>query len=394
VHSANVLCTPNGSEGARRRAQTCVNDPKIWIDLDNSPHVPFFLPIIEELEKHCYPIVVTARDCYQVRELADLNGLKYKLIGRHYGKNKFRKMFGLGARAVQLLPTVLKEKPTLAISHGSRSQLVISNLLRIPSLLMVDYESANKVIFTRPTWYMCPEVLPDSAFSIDASRILKYPGIKEDIYVRRLVPDSHIRADLGLTDEDLVVTMRPPATEAHYHRPESDKLFDAVVNFLRKRADVKMVLLPRNEKQAAELRSRWGTLFAAQVMRIPQHVVDGLNLIWNSDFVVSGGGTMNREAAALGVPVYSTFRGAIGAVDRYLSSEGRLVLLECVEDAESKIQVTRRDRASRPQLGGKAALRKVIDWVVAIVEHNSSCTFGTSASIQVPTCSERMRLDT
>src|SRR5260221_4856628 len=109
---------------------------KIWIDLDNSPHVPLFVPIIEELQKRGYSIVVTARDCFQVRELADLFHLNYKLIGHHSGKSKIRKVAGLCFRALQLMPTVLKEKPDLAISHCSRSQLIASVCLRIPSLQM------------------------------------------------------------------------------------------------------------------------------------------------------------------------------------------------------------------------------------------------------------------
>src|SRR5213594_2434557 len=113
---------------------------KIWIDLDNSPHVPFFAPIIEELQKRNYSIMVTARDCFQVRELADLFQLNHKLIGRHSGKSKIHKVAGLCLRALQLIPTVLKEKPDLAVSHCSRSQLIASVCLRIPSLQMGDYE--------------------------------------------------------------------------------------------------------------------------------------------------------------------------------------------------------------------------------------------------------------
>jgi len=47
---------------------------KIWIDLDNTPHVPFFKPIIRELEKRGHEVVLTARDAFQVCELADRMG--------------------------------------------------------------------------------------------------------------------------------------------------------------------------------------------------------------------------------------------------------------------------------------------------------------------------------
>src|SRR3989442_14979658 len=146
----------------------------------------------------------------------------------------------------------------------------------------------------------------------------------------QLRPDPSVKDQLGLDGRDLVVTVRPPATEAHYHKPEAEVLLDAALGLLTHRPDVRVILLPRNEKQAQTLRKQWGKWIANRKIVIPEHVVDGLNLIWFSDLIISGGGTMNREAAALGVPVYSIFRGKIGAVDHYLSMRGRLVLLESV----------------------------------------------------------------
>ena len=341
---------------------------KIWIDLDNSPHVPFFAPIVQELAKRSYSIVLTARDCFQVRELADLFHLNYKLIGRHYGQNKIRKMAGLCLRALQLIPTILKEKPALAVSHGSRSQLIVSTVCRIPSLFLVDYEFATGFALMRPTWLMCPEVIPDSAIPLYSDRSVKYPGIKEDVYVSRFVPDPGIRSQLGLQEQDLVVTIRPPASEAHYHHPQSDELFEGAVEFIGKKAEVKLVALPRNEKQAIYLRKRWPELFSNGTMRVPEEIVDGLSLIWHSDLVVSGGGTMNREAAALGVPVYSIFRGKIGAVDQYLSKTGRLVLIEGSEDLRDKILLVRRERPERPQVRPTAALSFIVEQIVLAAE--------------------------
>jgi predicted glycosyltransferase len=341
---------------------------RIWIDLDNSPHVPFFAPIIEELHRRGFSTVVTARDCFQVRELADLFRLKYALIGRHYGKNTLRKMAGLGYRALQLMPTILREKPVLAVSHCSRSQLIVSSSLGIPSLFIGDYEFATAWAFVAPTWLLCPEVIPAASAGCDPARVLKYPGIKEDVYVPRFVPDPRIKAQLGLRERDLLVTLRPPANEAHYYNPQSDELFDAAVEFLAGQRDVRLVVLPRNEKQASSLRDHWPDLFSDGRMRIPAQVVDGLNLIWHSDLVISGGGTMNREAAALGVPVYSVFRGRIGAVDQYLSSTGRLVLLEDVQDVRTKIVVVRGSRDARTAGQDSPALKSIVHQIVAIAE--------------------------
>ena len=225
---------------------------------------------------------------------------------------------------------------------------------------------------------MCPEVIPDTALR-GGNRVLKYPGIKEDVYVPRFVPDPQLRGQLGLCEDDLVVTLRPPANEAHYHTPKSDELFDAAVEFLRRRPDVKLVAVPRNERQAALVMQRWPDLFATGRMRIPDHVVDGLNLIWYSDLVISGGGTMNREAAALGVPVYSVFRGKIGAVDRYLSAKGRLVLLESVQDVQAKISVVRRKRPAKPESGDRTALSSIVGHISAILESRRTAPVGTES---------------
>ena len=350
---------------ASRASRGLGKGSRIWIDLDNSPHVPFFAPIIDELEKSGCSVLVTARDCFQVRELADLLHLKYHLVGRHYGKNKVLKLTGLCWRSLQLMPEMLRFRPQLALSHGSRSQLVVANLLRIPSVTVADYEFAKIWMLVRPTWVITPEIIPSEKVHCSKDRILKYPGIKEDVYVPRFKPDSSILTSLGLErSNDLIVVIRPPATEAHYHRPETDVLFTEVLNFLGSKADVKMVLLPRNERQAADIRAKSASLFASGRILIPSRVTDGLNLIWHSDLVISGGGTMNREAAALGVPVYSIFRGEIGAVDRYLASTGRLILIERPQEVAEKLVLVKRDQS----LQAAHQLSGTLDAIVAHVK--------------------------
>ena len=213
---------------------------------------------------------------------------------------------------------------------------------------------------------MVPEIIPSSR--LNAERVLTYPGLKEDVYVSTFVPDSSLPAQLQLTDKDLVVTVRPPATEAHYHNPESDKLFETVMDLLGITASAKIVVLPRNARQEEFVRSRWHQLLCAGKVIIPANALDGLNLIWHSDLVVSGGGTMNREAAALGVPVYSIFRGEIGAVDRYLANSQRLVLLESSEDVRAKLVLQKRVRSSRPAVTETGALRTIVDHITKILE--------------------------
>jgi uncharacterized protein len=340
---------------------------RIWIDLDNTPHIPFFVPIIEELEKRGISVLITARDCFQVVDLARLHGVRHKAIGRHYGKSKVLKVIGLAVRALELIPTVLRDRPSGAVSHGSRAQLVACWLLRIPSIVIMDYEFAQGLQAIHPTRVMFPEVVARN-LSASGSREepLTYPGIKEDVYVPRFKPDPDILHELGLDPKDIVVTIRPPATEAHYHNPEAEKLLEAVFEKLSAMPDVKVILVPRNQKQEADLRAARPEMFASGKMRVPRTVVDGLNLIWYSDLVISGGGTMNREAAALGVPVYSIFRGNIGAVDHYLAAAGRLVLLESVEDVSTKLLVRRRSRPASLEIESRGALKAIVDHIVTV----------------------------
>jgi uncharacterized protein len=341
---------------------------KVWIDLENSPHVPFFKPIAAELEGRGYSVIFTARDCFQVCELADLMKLRYTCIGRHYGKRTLAKFVGLGTRVLQLAPYILRQRPDIAISHGSRSQFLLASILRIPTVTMFDYEYARWSKFPRRAWAMAPEIIPAKGFKIDSARVLKYPGIKEDVYAPSFRPDAEVARTLGFTARELVVTLRPPASEAHYHNPESEKLLDAVFELIEQTPEVKVVLLPRTPKQEAELRNRWPALFRENKVVVPNGALDGLSLIWLSDLVISGGGTMNREAAALGVPVYSIFRGTTGAVDKYLAATGRMVLLESVADVKSRLKLVRRHNTADPNVSQQGALSAIVDHIARILE--------------------------
>ncbi len=195
------------------------NQKIVWIDIDNSPHVPFFLPIVEELQNRGIEIVLTARAAYQVCELIKLFSMPCKVVGRHYGKNKLLKVLGNCLRAAELLPMTIARRPDLAISHGSRAQVLVCKSLGIPTLVMHDYEHSTKTGFIEPSWTLMPDVIPDRVMSKKTERLLKYQGLKEDVYVPQFRPDASILSRLGLDAKDLIVTLRPPATEAHYHNP-------------------------------------------------------------------------------------------------------------------------------------------------------------------------------
>lgn len=353
----NIVSRPKSRTGKR-----------VWIDIDNSPHVPFFLPIVEELEKQGVELILTARNIYQVCELLDFFHLPCRVIGRHYGKNKLLKVFGTFVRTMQLAPTAASKKPDLAISHGSRAQLLICKAFGIPTIMMHDYEYSTKTGFLEPDWVLMPDVIPDGVMVKKSNTVLRYPGLKEDVYVPRFRPDPSIFSQLGISRDHLVITVRPPATEAHYHNPESEILFAETMRLLSANPRVRAVTLPRNARQGERLKTEWKDLIASGQMLIPDAPVDGLNLIWFSDLVISGGGTMNREAVALGVPVYSIFRGTTGAVDRYLAETGRMIMIESSADVHNKIKLVRWNRPSKPQDRNCPVLECIVGNILSVLE--------------------------
>lgn len=344
---------------------------KIWIDLDNTPHVPFFIPIIRELERRGHEVVLTARDAFQVCDLAEEKGLRFRKVGHHYGKNPIMKITGLVWRSLQLLPFYLRQRPGLSLSHGARSQNLLSNLMGVPTVLIADYEHAQTAPFTHPRWTIVPEALSPEGLPSKISHIRYYRGIKEDVYAPEFKPTSSLMAELGLREDEMIVTVRPPANEAHYYNPESDVLFHELMARICQTPGVRAVLLPRNAQQEQSLRAKYPGWFEDARTVIPSRAIDGLDLLWISDFVVSGGGTMNREASALNIPVYSIFRGKTGAVDLMLEEQGRLSMIRDKDEVWSKILFARRDKSRPPDNAPRAALRDIVDHVEDIirVEH-------------------------
>ena len=340
---------------------------KIWIDLDNTPHVPFFIPVIRELERRGHQVVLTARDAFQVCELADENGLQYTKIGHHYGKNAAKKFFGLLWRSAQLMPFYLRQRPGLALSHGSRSLALLCNLLRIPTVRVLDYEHTRMIPLGRSRWKIVPEALLGYKLYAKPKYVRHFRGIKEDVYVPEFKPNPSLMEELGLRHDEIVITVRPPAYEAHYYNPESDVLFLELMSRICKTQGVRAVLLPRHHIQEHALRADYPEWFKDNKTVVPPRAVNGLDLIWHSDLVVSGGGTMNREAAALGLPVYSIFRGKSGAVDRKLEQEGRLTLISSADEVWTKIQFIRREKSRPPNHRPRPALDDIVNYIEEII---------------------------
>jgi predicted glycosyltransferase len=236
----------------------------------------------------------------------------------------------------------------------------------------MDYEHIQTPPLVRPRWEIVPDALVrENLHCKTKERIRTYSGIKEDVYAAEFRPDPSLAHELQLNGSQIVATVRPPANEAHYHNPESDQLFAEFMNWICETPGIKAVLLPRNKNQETQMKQNSPQWFKDSKVVIPKKAVDGLNLLWHSDLVVSGGGTMNREAAALGIPVYSIFRGKTGAVDRQLESEGRLTMIQSVAEVKKKIALKRRPKHHSPESRPRKALQDIIHHVEEILRAES-----------------------
>lgn len=322
---------------------------RIWIDLANSPHVMFFAPIVRDLKAAGHTVILTARDFCQTLQLAHLFGLKIESLGAHCASGPLRKIANITGRAWALRKFARSEQFDLAISHNSYAQCLAARSLGITTVTLMDYEfqPANHISFRLAHCVMVPATFFESAlrhYGASARRTFRYPGLKEEVYLQDYRPDGGFlkrvaecarRAGLAIGSEHVLITLRPPATMAAYHRFENP-LFVELLNHLGGFENARLVVLPRTPAQANEIKP----LLPANAF-VPDETLDGRHLIYFSDLVVSAGGTMNREAAVLGTPVYSVFAPQLGSVDRHLVATGRLTLVQSREDF-AKIRVEKK----------------------------------------------------
>jgi uncharacterized protein len=295
---------------------------RVWVDLTNSPHVLVMRPVIERLRADGHEVEVTARHFAQTLELCARFGIEHTAIGSHRGERRSSKAVGLAQRSLALARWARRRQFDLALGHGSNDVTVAARLLRVPSATAFDYEWAT-VQHTLNCRLSRAVVVPDAIpperlarYGATARKLRRYPGLKEEYYLSDFEPDPGVLDELGLDREQRLAVVRTPPEVSLYHRFDNP-VFAAVLERLR---DVQTVVLPRTPEQRDELAGRGGLI-------VPERAVDAQSLVAFADLVVSAGGTMNREAAALGALVYTTFAGRLGAVDERLVSEGRLRLL-------------------------------------------------------------------
>jgi predicted glycosyltransferase len=297
---------------------------RVWVDLTNSPHVLVMRPVIRALERRGADVLVTARDFAQTLQLCERHGIAYEAIGRHRGGRLAAKGLGLLSRSAALARWARGRRIDIALGHGSNDVTVAAALLRIPSSTAFDYEWAkvqHTVNCRLARAVVVPDVIPPERlrpYGATDAKLRRYPGLKEEYYLSDFEPDPAVLGELGLDPARPIAVVRTPPAVSLYHRFENP-LFGGVLDRLR---GGQTVVLPRTPEQRAELGG----------FIVPERAIDAQSLVAYADLVISAGGTMNREAAALGTPVWTTFEGRMGAVDEALIADGRLRRLSRADD--------------------------------------------------------------
>ena len=308
---------------------------RVWIDISNSPQVLFFRPLIALLRERGHDVSVTTREYAQTTDLLSLHGIDHDVVGpRHGGARAVGKARAMARRLRALRGYARGRSFDIALSHASHELPLAAQSLGIPSSYAFDYEfarvqhgfgcrAARRVVV--------PEAIPQDRLDGLGARVAKvrrYPGLKEEYSLHGFTPAAAVLAELGIHRDHTLVVVRTPPDVSLYHR-EANPLFGDVLERLGRDQSVQAVVLPRTAEQRAEIVAR-----ALPSVLVPGAAVDAQSLVAFSDLVVSAGGTMNREAVALGVPVYTTFAGRLGAVDRALVEDGRLRVLASADDIE------------------------------------------------------------
>jgi len=306
---------------------------KVWFDCTAAAHPVVLRPVIERFRARGAEVLVTARENGETVGNLERLGIDHLVVGEHGGAGKLGKAWALGNRSARLSRPVWQFRPDLAVAHGSVDLAVLSKTFFIPSAQMQDYEFAG--LQRKIAWRVARRVLVPDSIPVDRlakagakeGKLVRFPGLKEDYYLADFEPDPAVPEELGVDLERILVIVRPPPETAAYHA--DNPLYEKVIDRLAAADGVTAVIIPRTEGQRERARAR-----NSSNLIVPDRAVDAQTLIAFADLVVSAGGTMNREAVALGTPVYTTFAGRMGGVDEALIADGRLKLLESADRLE------------------------------------------------------------
>ncbi|HVD10394.1 MAG TPA: DUF354 domain-containing protein [Gaiellaceae bacterium] len=310
---------------------------RVWADLTNTAHVLVLRPLVERLEADGHDVTLTARPLSHTVELLEDWGHPHTVLGYHGGVSRLGKARAALARAPQLLRFARGRRFDCALAHGSTDLPPACRALRIPNTTMFDYEwaalqhHANCRLANR---VLVPDAIPAERLARYGARppkLVRYPGLKEEYYLADFVPDPTVLEELEPPEDAVLCVVRTAPSYALYLGGSENELLPGLLRRLSADERTQTVVLARTPGQRQAIRT-----LGLERVHVPERSVDGRSLVAFADLLVSAGGTMNREAAVLGTPVWSIFEGQLGAVDERLAREGRLRFL--ADPAELEIE--------------------------------------------------------
>jgi uncharacterized protein len=304
----------------------------VWVDMTNVAHPVVLRPLIELLERGGHDVEITARPLSHTLDLLDAWGHPYTAIGHHGGASKAGKARAAVARVTQLARFARGRGFDYALAHVSTDLPPVCRALRIPNTTMLDYEWAtlqNHVICRLATRVLVPEAIPPHRlrrYGAKPPKLVRFPGLKEEYYLSSFEPDRSALENLGVPAGEPVCVVRTPPSYALYLGGSENELLPPLLRHLEGQGSW-TVVLTRNPAQRGAVNS-----LGLERTIAPERAPDGRSLVALADALVSAGGTMNREAAVLGTPVWSIFEGPLGGVDELLIRQGRMRILRDPEE--------------------------------------------------------------
>ncbi len=336
---------------------------RIWVDLTNTAHVLVLRPLVELLEGDGHEVELTARPLSHTLELLDDWGHPYTALGHYGGVSPAGKARAAAGRVVDMLRFGRGRGFHSALAHGSTDLPMACRALRVPNSTMFDYEWAtlqHNVNCRLANRVLMPDAIPAervARYGARPPKLIRYPGLKEAYYMADFEPDTAVLEQLGVDRELPLCVVRTAPSYALYLGGSENPLLPRLLRHVVEAERAQAVVLARTPEQREDLRA-----LGLERVIVPDRAVDGRSLVAFADALVSAGGTMNREAAVLGTPVWSIFEGKMGAVDELLAREGRLRFLE--DPQEVKIERKPAGRTEqRVKRDPRDLLKLALPWV-------------------------------
>lgn len=323
---------------------------RIWVDLTNTAHIYVLRPLVEELERRGHDVEITARPLSQTIDALEQWGHPHTVLGRHGGATRAGKARAAAERVGAMLRFGRGRRFDGGLAHGSTDLPVACRVLGLPNATMSDYEWAttqHAVNFRLATRVLVPDAIPAERvrrYGARPPKLVRYPGLKEEYYLHDFEADRGVLGALGVDPARVICVVRTAPAYALYLGGRESALLPRVLGRLSADERTQTVVITRTGEQADAIEG-----LDLPRLVVPRRTVDARSLIALGDVVVSAGGTMNREAAVLGTPVWSVFEGRMGAVDELLMREGRLRTLAGPEDLVI---------AKKPGGGGRPLVRR------------------------------------